>query len=152
MPRVQHLLEQLKLKEDRDVRDDLHRTLLQVAYYASKKTYSPYSNFPVGAALLDRSGRVFTGCNVENASYGGVICAERTAIVKAVSEGSLEYELIAVVCQKTKDAWPCGICRQFISEFGRDIKVIAEGLDGEILVMSVSDLLPKMFGPHQLPH
>src|SRR5579883_3061170 len=101
--------------------------LLKEAREACKNSYSPYSQFPVGAALLTRGGKVFSGCNVENASYGNTICAERTAIVKAVSEGYKDFEMIAVVCIKARDAWPCGACRQFISEFGAHITVVSEG-------------------------
>lgn len=124
--------------------------LLQKAREACKNSYSPYSKFPVGAAVLTRDGRIFTGCNVENASYGNTICAERTAIVKAVSEGYREFAMIAVVCENVKDAWPCGACRQFISEFGGSISVVAEGKDGEVQHCLISELLPRMFGPGEL--
>lgn len=100
--------------------------------------------------MLTSDGKVFTGCNVENASYGNTICAERTAIVKAVSEGYRDFSMIAVVCEKVKDAWPCGACRQFISEFGAHISVVAEGKDGEIHHCLISELLPRMFGPGEL--
>lgn len=131
-------------------KEEPFRMLLDKAREAARKSYSPYSKFPVGAALLTKDGVVFTGCNVENASYSGTICAERTAFVKAVSEGYREFEMIAVVCEKVKDGWPCGNCRQFIAEFGANIKVIAEGADGSIQVCLISELLPKMFGPGAL--
>ncbi len=149
--RIQKLIDSLKKEENKSVRADLYRALLELAYNSCAKSYSPYSEFPVGAALVDVNGRVFTGCNVESASYGGSICAERTALVKAVSEGSTKFDLLAVRCLKTKDAWPCGLCRQFIVEFGRDIKIIVEDNDGGIQIMTSAELLPKMFGPHQLP-
>lgn len=139
-------------KQDHDAaaRKELFEMLLQKAREAAEKSYSPYSKFPVGAALLSKDGRVFTGCNVENASYGGTICAERTALVKAVSDGYREFEAMAVVCKNLKDAWPCGICRQFIAEFGAQIKIIGEDSGGELKVMPISELLPKMFGPGAL--
>lgn len=133
--------------ESAAVRKEIHELLMALSRLAAEKSYSPYSRFPVGAALVTSSGHVFTGCNVENASYGGAICAERTAIVKAVSEGFTDIEIIAVYCQKARDAWPCGICRQFISEFGANIEIISESLDGNIRSVKISDLLPHMFGP-----
>ena len=99
--------------------------LYEKAVEAMEYSYSPYSKFKVGAALLTKTGKVFTGCNVENASYGAAICAERTAFVKAISEGFKEFEAIAICCDHEDiPAYPCGICRQFIFEFGEDIRVI----------------------------
>ena len=97
--------------------------LFAVAREAMKNSYSPYSKFKVGAALLTKEGKVFTGVNVENSSYGATVCAERTAVVKAVSEGYREFEAIAVASSEGI-ASPCGICRQFIFEFGDDIRII----------------------------
>jgi cytidine deaminase len=103
----------------------------------------PYSNYHVGAALLASSGNVYGGCNVENASYGISICAERTAYVKAVSEGERTFEAIAVV---TKDGGsPCGACRQFMAEFGLDTTVILSDEKGAYRVTSVRELLPDAF-------
>ncbi len=96
--------------------------LIRLAIESRQKAYAPYSNFLVGAALLTKDGTIFTGCNVENTSYGLCICAERTAICKAVSEGHQKFEAIAV--SATPFATPCGACRQFIVEFGQDIEVI----------------------------
>lgn len=149
LARVSQLLVKHKSGED-SARQELHRILLEQAAEAASKSYSPYSKFPVGVALLSKEGRVFTGCNVENASYGGTICAERTAMVKAISEGYREFEMMAVVCTRVKDAWPCGICRQFISEFGAGIEIVSESEDGSIKVMKIADLLPRMFGPGAL--
>lgn len=129
---------------------ELRKLLLEEAKTAAQKSYSPYSQFPVGAALLSTDGAVIRGCNVENASYGGTICAERTALVKAVSEGHTCFEMIAVACLKLKDAWPCGLCRQFICEFGPEIEVLSEGTQGELLSMRISELLPRHFGPRAL--
>ena len=104
--------------------NDSERTeLMSTAIEARKKAYAPYSKFLVGAALLCNDGTVFTGCNVENTSYGLCICAERTAICKAVSEGHQKFVAIAVAA--TPFATPCGACRQFIVEFGKDIEVLS---------------------------
>ena len=119
--------------------------LQQQAVEARKVSYSPYSKFPVGAALLAKNGQVFVGCNVENASYGLCICAERAAICKAVSEGVTEFEAIAVAA--TPLATPCGACRQFIVEFGNEITVIC--VDAEkpenSKMWSSGDLIPEHF-------
>ena len=150
LAQLRQLLDKLHAGGDASARGQLHRLLINKAGEASLKSYSRYSKFPVGAALLTEDGHVFTGCNVENASYGGTICAERTAIVKAVSEGFTKFEMIAVFCQKARDTWPCGICRQFISEFGSEIEIISEAGDGSIQVLKIADLLPRMFGPGAL--
>lgn len=149
---VQHLSDLLdkKLGGDQAAQEELYRLLLAQAEGAAQKSYSPYSDFPVGAAALTKSGQVFLGCNVENASYGGTICAERTALVKGVSEGFKDFQIIAVSCSKIKDAWPCGLCRQFISEFGAGIEIVSESQDGSIKVMKISELLPHLFGPAAL--
>jgi cytidine deaminase len=127
-----------------------YRQLLETAKQAAKNTYSPYSKYPVGAALLGADGRIFSGCNVENASYGGTICAERTAVVKAVSEGCTAFSAIAIICEKANNCWPCGFCRQFISEFGIDIDVIVEAEDGSINTLKLGELLPHNFGAKDL--
>jgi cytidine deaminase len=130
--------------------NETFRMLIEAARSASRKTYSPYSRYAVGSAVLTHDGRLFTGCNVENASYGGTICAERTALVKAVSEGFTRFKAIAIVCGNAHDCWPCGICRQFICEFGTDIEVLVEGQDGAIKALRLAELLPHHFGPQQL--
>ena len=124
---------------------------MNAAKAAADKTYSPYSSYPVGAAVLAEDGRIFAGCNVENASYGGTICAERTAYVKAVSEGARRFAAVAVFCKKAHDCWPCGLCRQFMSEFGVDIDVVVEGADGSLKSLKLGELLPRHFGPDDLP-
>jgi cytidine deaminase len=128
----------------------IYQKLLDTAKQAAENSYSPYSRFPVGAALLSEDGRVFTGCNVENASYSAGVCAERTAVLKAVSEGCRRFKAIAVACLKNADGWPCGICRQFMSEFGVDLEVVVEGSSGKVQVMKLSELLPRHFGPDSL--
>lgn len=99
------------------------KTLIEAARDARKKSYSPYSHHSVGAALLAKSGKVYTGCNIENATFSPTICAERTAFAKAISEGEREFEAIAVVGGVEDDrsvCYPCGVCRQFMSEFCSD--------------------------------
>lgn len=125
-----------------------YENLIAKAMGARKEAYAPYSHFTVGAALLARSGRVYTGCNVENASYGLSICAERVAVFKAVSEGEREFEAIAVVTEK--GVTPCGACRQVLREFGDDIKVIVANEAGAYQVFTVRELLPEAFTPEHL--
>ena len=109
------------------------------------KVAREFANFKVGAALHTRSGKIFTGCNVENASYGLTICAERTAIVKAISEGEKEFDAITVVTDTEKLTPPCGACRQFIWEFCGDIPVIMANLKGEVRRDRSGALLPYAF-------
>ena len=126
-----------------------YKKLVEMAYEAAEFAYVPYSNFKVGAALLTKSGKVYTCCNVECASYGGTNCAERTALFKAVSEGEQEFTAIAVVGASREYTFPCGICRQVLIEFGSDIDVIlAEDLDYK--VYKLSELLPHSFTKEDL--
>jgi len=121
-----------------------YKKLVEMAYEAMENAYVPYSKFNVGAALLTKSGKVFTGCNVECASYGGTNCAERTAIFKAVSEGEKEFAAIAIVSKTMDLTFPCGICRQVMSEFEDEMDVIlAKNLDYK--VFKLTELLPHMF-------
>ncbi len=120
-------------------------SLIKAAVAARQHAYAPYSKFKVGAALMTVDGRVFTGCNIENASYGATICAERVALFKAVSEGCTEFATIAVVYDRDELATPCGICRQALAEFGGNITVIHANLRGECECSRVSDLLPRSF-------
>lgn len=120
--------------------------LLEMAEEAKEKAYVPYSNFKVGAALLTKSQKVYTGCNVEVASYGATNCAERTAIFKAVSEGEREFEAIAIASSNEDETFPCGICRQVIVEFGKDIKIIlGNSKKGVVKVYDINELLPHSF-------
>lgn len=125
-----------------------YKELYDIALEATKNAYTPYSHFNVGAALLTDDDKVYTGVNIENASYGGTICAERTAMVKAISEGHRKFKAIAVAAVsegKEQVSSPCGICRQFIFEFGDDIDVIF-GSDRESLeIFKIKDLLPGGF-------
>ncbi len=121
----------------------IYRQLVDAAKAAAERAYAPYSNFFVGAALLTEDGQIFTGCNVENRVFGGSICAERTAMVKAISEGHRAFQAIAVHC-KNGEGWPCGVCRQFISEFGPSIIVIVESEGGNLILRAIGDLMPEM--------
>lgn len=124
--------------------------LFNLAAEALKSAYAPYSKFFVGAALETSDGRVFTGCNIENASYGATICAERTAAVKAVSEGATKFKRIAVA-GVTSYAWPCGVCRQFLNEFSDGLVVICGNAGtGEFRSVPLMELLPHSFGPSDL--
>lgn len=124
--------------------------LLERAKAASSRAYIPYSKFPVGAALETDAGEIFTGCNVENASYGLSRCAEQTAIQKMVSEGAVHFKRIAVYTQSSPPSSPCGACRQILYEFGRDAIVFIGNHMGETFETTVSDLLPEAFGPEHL--
>ncbi|AST92613.1 cytidine deaminase [Sutcliffiella cohnii] len=120
--------------------------LIEEAKSARERAYVPYSKFKVGAALLMRDGKVFKGCNIENASYGMTNCAERTALFKAYSEGETEVEAIAVVADTDRPVPPCGACRQVISELcSKDTKVILTNLKGDIQQLTVEELLPGAF-------
>ena len=121
-----------------------YRNLYLQALKVSENAYAPYSNFRVGAALLCSDGTVFTGVNVENASYGATVCAERSAISAAVTAGKRDFEAIAVATPG-QEAYPCGICRQVIFEFGDDIKIIT-GKDADNLeIIEIKNLLLKGF-------
>ncbi len=126
-----------------------HDELIARATAARDRAYAPYSHFKVGAALMAKSGRVYTGCNVENAAYGPSMCAERTAIFKAVSEGEREFETIVVVTEN--GASPCGSCRQVMMEFAPDMTVVIADTQGRTCVTTVRDLLPNGFTSDQLP-
>ena len=121
------------------------RELLELARKASERSYSPYSRFAVGAALECEDGSVFTGCNVENAAYGDTICAERTAAVKAVSEGHREVRRIAIWGARREDGSPCGSCRQFLQEFSKDMTVICGRGDGTWVSHPLSEMMPFFF-------
>ncbi|TID30054.1 hypothetical protein CANINC_001340 [Pichia inconspicua] len=134
--------------------------LKEEAVKAQSKAYCPYSKFHVGCALMTKSGAIYHGCNVENASYSAGICAERTAIVKAVSEGETEYKAIAIITDSPDCASPCGVCRQFIREFATSNSVDGKPLQLPIimfdksttkyLIKTLDELLPNSFGPEDL--
>ena len=122
------------------------KTLYKLAEKAAETAYAPFSGYKVGAALITAGGKVYTGANIENSSYGATICAERTAALKAVTEGERDFTAIAVAAPGTGGpAWPCGICRQFLFEFSDSLRVIT-GADAENLTIAVlGDLLPNGF-------
>lgn len=127
------------------------RELVERAFAMHEFSYVPYSHFPVGAALLCADGTVFTGCNVENAAYGSTICAERTALLKAISEGHREdWQTIAIAGQGEDYCWPCGSCRQMLYEFAPNLRVLAARGDGQFQCVSLRELLPHGFGPASL--
>ena len=120
--------------------------LIEVAIEASCRAYVPYSHFPVGAALVATDGRIFTGCNVENAAYPLTNCAERTAIFKAISEGVTDFKELVVYGQTDKPISPCGACRQVMAEFfNSDLPVTLVAKDKSTVVMTVGELLPYSF-------
>ena len=126
------------------------KELLDLAWQAREQSYSPYSHFAVGAALECADGTVYTGCNVEGASYGNTICAERTALVKAVSEGKRSFKRVAIVANSPEYTAPCGICRQMLYEFAPELRVLAVRGDGNFAQAKLSDLLPCGFGASHL--
>lgn len=129
-------------KEDR-------RRLIEAAQQVREKAYVPYSHYPVGAAVLTPTGKLFTGCNVENASYGATICAERTAVVKAVSEGEQDFVAAAIITENGGS--PCGICRQVMFEFAPDMTILLLDGSGKLLYDGVlHELLLLGFGPDKL--
>jgi len=125
--------------------NDEIKSLINAAQKAMKTAYVPYSNFPVGAAFLMEDGEVVTGCNIENASFGATICAERTAIAKAMSDGVRKIKAIAVSNTTDTKITPCGICRQVIYEFAREVPVYCSDKDGAYKMLTASELLPDAF-------
>jgi len=125
------------------------QALIDLANTARQRAYVPYSNYPVGAALRAKTGRIFTGVNVENAAYPQTMCAERVAVFKAVSEGEKEFEVISVVTDNGGS--PCGGCRQVLAEFGLDTIVLMADRNGKLLKeTTVKELLPQAFTPDHL--
>jgi cytidine deaminase len=124
--------------------EDLQK-LVEAAREVREKAYAPFSNFKVGAAVITKSGKIYTGCNVESASYGLTVCAERVAIWKAVSEGEKEFTDIAVVADTQELTPPCGVCRQIIWEFCNDIPVTFANLHGKTETVQMKELLPRAF-------
>ena len=123
--------------------------LIEVAKEYREKAYVPYSKFKVGAAVRTKGGKIYGGCNVENASYPVGCCAERTAICKAVSEGAREFEAIAVVADTERPCAPCGMCRQFIAEF-RIPRILMTNLKGDRKIVTLEELLPFSFSDEDL--
>lgn len=136
------------------------QNLIKEAIEARKNAYTPYSHFTVGAAILAKSGKIYRGCNIESVSYTPTTCAERVALLKAVSEGEREFEMLAVIggsegtevdkANEMPTDGPCGVCRQFIYEFGKDIKIIVANSTEKYYVKTISELYPNGFGPEAL--
>lgn len=125
------------------------KELMKIALKARQNAYAPYSHFAVGAALLAESGRVYTGCNIENASYGLTCCAERNAIFSAVGAGERRFKMLAVAADSPEPVAPCGACRQVIAEFGIPL-VVMGNLKEAIKTMSAEELLPYGFGQESM--
>jgi cytidine deaminase len=121
------------------------KELIEKAKRARLRAYAPYSNFKVGAALLTRSGKVYTGANVENSTYGLTVCAERLAIFKAVNKGDKDLVKIVVVTDRNPPVTPCGACRQVLSEFAKNLKIVCANLKGKIERYTLKELLPEAF-------
>lgn len=129
--------------------DDVRQTLIERALAVRRWAYAPYSHYHVGAALLADSGKIYDGVNVENAAYGSSICAERAALVKAVSEGERRFEAVAVVTDNGGS--PCGACRQMLAEFGLDLNILLIDGEGKMLrETTLRELLPEAFTPESL--
>ena len=123
-----------------------YKKLIQVALDYRSRAYSPYSDFKVGAAVLFESGKIYGGCNIENASFGATNCAERTAIFNGISEGEKRIKAVAVVGSLKEYTYPCGICRQVIIEFGdEDVKIIIAKSEEDYIVKDMSEILPGTF-------
>ena len=133
----------------------MKKQLIETAVKAREMAYAPYSHYKVGAALLAKSGKIYTGCNVENASFTPTNCAERTAFFKAISEGDREFEMIAIVAGKdgeelSKNCTPCGVCRQVMTEFcDKDFKIIL-GTPDDFKVMTLEEIMPYSFTATEL--
>lgn len=133
-----------------EITKDIIDKLIKVAISARDRAHCPYSDFPVGAAAYFEDGEIVPGCNVESASYGATICAERVAIPSGIAAGHGKPLAIAVTSKLDTVVRPCGICRQFMVEWGMDLKIICCTKDGEYEVSTLKDLLPEAFGPHNL--
>lgn len=124
--------------------------LVAQALEVRQHAYAPYSNFKVGAALLGASGRVYLGCNVENSSYGLCVCAERSAVARAVADGERSFQGIVIATQSEKPSPPCGMCRQTLVEFSRHMPVVLVNEKGDRIDTSIDELLPMSFTPDYL--
>ena len=132
------------------VPESLRTALAEAARSASQRAYCPYSRFPVGAAVLTEDGTIIAGCNVENASYGLTVCAERSAIFQAVAFGHARIRAVAIYTPTRVPSAPCGACRQVINEFGPDAEVLSVCDGSDVLHRTLSELLPDAFGPRHL--
>lgn len=123
---------------------------LRVAHAAAQLAYSPYSKVRVGAALVGEDGKVYAGCNVENASYGLTICAERSAVSRAIASGERRFRAIAIATDRPQALWPCGACRQVLAEFAPDLLVYTQGRSSPVARATLRELLPSAFRPEDL--
>ncbi|HUT13972.1 MAG TPA: cytidine deaminase [Thermoguttaceae bacterium] len=130
--------------------DTIIDELRSAAQAAAENAYCPYSHFPVGASVLTDSGEIFSGCNVENASFGLTVCAERNAVLQAVAKGHRKIVAVVVVTDADSPTPPCGACRQVIHEFGPDAEILSFSADGTMLRQTLGELLPQAFGPDNL--
>lgn len=121
------------------------KELIEKAKRARLKAYAPYSKFRVGAALLTKSGKMYTGANVENSTFGLTVCAERVAVFKAVNKGDKNFVKIAVVTDRNPPVTPCGACRQVLSEFAKDLRIVCANLEGKVERYTLKELLPEAF-------
>lgn len=128
----------------------LAEKMIDLAIEQLNFSYTPYSHFKVGAALLTRGGKLYGGCNIENAAYGPTICAERAAVAKAVSEGHRDLSAIAIAGRSEDYCWPCGVCRQVLYEFAPELTVLVARGDGNYVKLPLKELLPHGFGPGHL--
>src|SRR5256885_4981053 len=119
-----------------------YNQLVEAATTARRSAYAPYSQFSVGAALITKAGKIYTGCNVENISLGLTICAERSAIATAIAQGSRDFAAIAVVTEGKNPAIPCGACRQVLAEFNPSMKILTSTIDGKMQEFDLAELLP----------
>ena len=129
----------------KEVKSEFFKELFSAAKQAREYAYAPYSHFSVGAALLSSEGQIYTGCNVENASYGLSVCAERAAVFKAVSQGCSSFRALVLVTDGETPASPCGACRQVLAEFSPEIEVFMCNLEGKMVHTTVEKLLPYTF-------
>jgi cytidine deaminase len=127
----------------KDVSDERFKNLFDAACKARQSAYAPYSNFKVGAALLTAGGRIFTGCNVENLSFGLAICAERAAVTAAIGANEREFRALVVVADSREPVTPCGACRQVLAEFAPSLPVRSANLNGHVFEASLAELLPR---------
>lgn len=127
-----------------------YKKLIKLSLNAQKNSYSPYSKFSVGASLLTKNGKIYTGANIENASYPAGICAERVAMSKAISEGENSFVAICITASNGDYAFPCGICRQFISEFSDKMEIIIAKNEEEYKIFKTCELLPHSFNKNSL--
>ena len=128
-----------------------YKQLIKASFDAQKNSYAPYSKFCVGASLLCKSGKIYTGANIENASYPAGICAERSAFCEAICDGEKQFEALCITCSNPDTyAYPCGVCRQFISEFSTSIKIIVAKSQSDYKEFTLNDLLPHNFNSDSL--